>query len=595
MSAPCALTRARLIAAACTILLLSVQLHTAQYVVNPGELISSKIGLLHPGDTLLIKAGTYNESVTISGLNGTAANPITITGEAGTKVYATGQDAFLFYGGGGSSYITLENMDVGYGTRAGVLIGQSSSHVTVNNVVSHNNGVWGIQTSLSDYITVENCNLYGSAAQHGLYFSTTDHPVAIGNIIHDNYGCGIELNGDASEGGDGMISYGIIEGNTIYSNGNGGGGAGINMDGVEKTIVENNLIYKNGAGGITCYHDDGARTGAGNQFLNNTVYFNLAAGRSSLQISGGADNTTIRNNVFVSGKTGGTEPALEVDKASLSNLHSDYNIFYQLDGTNPIQGTSGNGTLTLTQWQAATGGDSHSLVVDPRFMSVTGNNYRLRWTSAGIDRGTTLANVPEDIVAQGRPAGDAYDIGAYERPPANVAIPPEALAVYSVEHSVAWSGDASGNGVFGTAIIEGGAFKDVHADPQWSADHLTLRVFDHVAPELDKLLYLLVYFDWSQDPDNASLRPTVKGPLGGFATLLDEQWSDDNGAVLYTFDFGGQPGYEDITFADTKFYSLDGYVADFEVATQSVPEPSMIATMALSVTTIVFLRRRRQR
>ena len=65
------------------------------------------------------------------------------------------------------------------------------------------------------------------------------------------------MNGDLSQGGDGTISDGLIEQNTIYENGV-GGCAGINMDGVTNTLIRNNLLYQNHATGIAIFQQDGA-------------------------------------------------------------------------------------------------------------------------------------------------------------------------------------------------------------------------------------------------------------------------------------------------------------------------------------------------
>ena len=45
------------------------------------------------------------------------------------------------------------------------------------------------------------------------------------------------MNGDESQGGDGMISGALVERNVIYGNGV-GGGSGINMDGVTDSVVD---------------------------------------------------------------------------------------------------------------------------------------------------------------------------------------------------------------------------------------------------------------------------------------------------------------------------------------------------------------------
>ena len=70
--------------------------------------------------------------------------------------------------------------------------------------------------------------------EHGIYVSNSaDRPVIRGNHSWGNRANGIHMNGDASQGGDGMISGALVERNVIYDNG-AGGGSGINCDGVHE-------------------------------------------------------------------------------------------------------------------------------------------------------------------------------------------------------------------------------------------------------------------------------------------------------------------------------------------------------------------------
>jgi len=95
-------------------------------------------------------------------------------------------------------------------------------------------GTWGIFTGFSYNILIENNNCSNSQDEHGIYHSNSgDYPIIRGNTCHHNNGCGIHMNGDISMGDDGIISYALVEGNTIYENGF-DGGSGINGDGVSK-------------------------------------------------------------------------------------------------------------------------------------------------------------------------------------------------------------------------------------------------------------------------------------------------------------------------------------------------------------------------
>ena len=87
--------------------------------------------------------------------------------------------------------------------------------------------------------------------------NSADRPVIRGNTSRGNRQCGIHINGDASQGGDGIISGARIENNLISDNGR-GGGSGINCDGVQDSKIQNNLLYENHSSGISLYRVDGA-------------------------------------------------------------------------------------------------------------------------------------------------------------------------------------------------------------------------------------------------------------------------------------------------------------------------------------------------
>src|SRR4029078_3394576 len=125
--------------------------------------------------------------------------------------------------------------------------------VTIRDNVFANNQRWGLFTDFSDDLLIEGNESCGATSEHGMYVSDSgDRPVVRGNVIHDNHANGLHMNGDASMGGDGIISSPVVEGNYIYNNGV-GGGSGINMDGVERAMIRNNVIVNTHASGISMY------------------------------------------------------------------------------------------------------------------------------------------------------------------------------------------------------------------------------------------------------------------------------------------------------------------------------------------------------
>ncbi len=390
---------------------------------QPWATIGHALGYLQAGDTLHVGPGDYSESNEISGLQGTAQAPITIEGSGLPRITATGRDVFLIWDS--SCYVTLEGLELTGGSRSGAIV-NGSTDITFRDCVIHDNGTWGVQTVLSDRITVEDCEIYNSGAEHGIYFSTTDHPSAIGNVIHDCPRCGVHMNGDISEGGDGMITGATIMGNVIYNCGS-SGGAAINMDSVEDSLIADNLVIDNHAGGITSFNQDGLAAGKNNEFYYNTVYFPPGHGRYGLQLYAGSTNATVADNILICGNV-----ALDIDAASMDGLASDYNILVH-EGSDTAIG--GDAFYTLSGWQAATGNDTHSLGTPPDFVDPAGDDFRLTADSPGVDAGIEVPGITTDLAGTTRPQGAAVDMGAYKRA-GSAPPPPTGVHVQSITLTV---------------------------------------------------------------------------------------------------------------------------------------------------------------
>jgi hypothetical protein len=80
--------------------------------------------------------------------------------------------------------------------------------------------------------------------------------------------------------------------------------------------------------------------------------------------------------------------------------------------TSPIANVSGVGFETFATWQAA-GYDAGGVNSDPQFYNA-GVDFHQIPTSPTINAGATIATVTTDFDGVARPAGSAYDIGAYE-------------------------------------------------------------------------------------------------------------------------------------------------------------------------------------
>lgn len=369
-----------------------------------------------PGDTILVESGTY--SGCRIGNSGQAGAPITLEADAGAHVLINSPGPNNYHG----SDIEVENFDgtVGYWTIRGLEVANAPTHagidirnttnITIDSCDCHNNYAWGIFLAFSDYPTLSNNHCSYSTTQHGIYDSNSgDYATIIGNECDHNRGCGIQFNGDASQGGKGYMVGNLIAGNIIHDNG-AGGGAALNFDGLVDSTVENNLLYNNLAGGIVLYMGDAATGSTGNIVVNNTVIMPSTA-RWAVNISNGSVNNYLANNILEELNT--SRGCIEIDSSSLPGFVSDYNIFnanphFSVDG--------GSSRVDLTTWQANTGldFDSFTATLDALFVNVMANDYHLNANSPAIDAGTSTNAPLVDLDNNPRPYGNGYDIGCYE-------------------------------------------------------------------------------------------------------------------------------------------------------------------------------------
>ncbi|MGE0887004.1 MAG: right-handed parallel beta-helix repeat-containing protein [Blastocatellales bacterium] len=384
---------------------------------QPWATLQKAVDAVVAGDVIIVQAGTY--AGCRIGKSGTANSPITLKAEPGARplinqLAATNRHQSLIEVENFDarvSYWIIDGFEISGAPRHGVDI-RNADFITVQNCYSHNNGSTsvrgdGIFLGFAEHPTLQ-FNELSFNSEHGLYHSNSaDYPTIRGNRLHHNANAGIHINGDLSQGGDGIISFGLIEKNVIWENGT-GGGSGINCDGLSDSIIRNNLLYANHASGISLYAIDAAAGASRNQVLHNTI-IQASNGRYCLNIpaADGVVSPTgnvVKNNIFIHTGTRGS-----IVTYSASALQSDYNIV-----VNRFSQNDGDTIITLAAWQTA-GQDQHSIVSAPDtlFADVAGNNYRLKSGSPAINAGTN-AGVSEDADGVPRPQGSAPDIGCYE-------------------------------------------------------------------------------------------------------------------------------------------------------------------------------------
>ena len=126
----------------------------------------------------------------------------------------------------------------------------------------------------------------------------------------------------------------------------------------------------------------------------------------------GADDSTLKNTIVWA--DGADACAVSSDDASFVG---DYNDLYATNGADVgSYGSVAVACPTLADWRAATGNDTHSLSVDPRFRDAATHNYRLKSTAEGdAESGLCVdAGDPGDSVGdEPPPNGGRVNAGAF--------------------------------------------------------------------------------------------------------------------------------------------------------------------------------------
>jgi Right handed beta helix region/Divergent InlB B-repeat domain len=381
---------------------------------QPWRTLQKAANTVRAGDLVLVRVGRYAGLYLTT--SGTATDPITFRGEPGAVVDTQNPTTPDGINLEGASHVIIEGFTVTGVPRAGIR-SVLNHHVVIRGNRGDLNGRWGILTGFSDDLLIENNEMSRSQAEHGIYVSNSgDRPVIRRNVVWGNRANGIHMNGDVSQGGDGIISGALVEANTIYDNGL-GGGSGINGDGVQSSIFRNNLLYGNHASGISLYQIDGAEPARDNQVLHNTIV-QAADARWAINIQNASTGNVVRNNILYNQHSFRGSIAISAD--SLPGFVSDTNAVMDRFSTD------GGGTrIGLAAWRSATGQDLHSVVAAPAtlFVDFAGNDYHLSTGSPARDAGATLAAVTEDLAGAPRPQGTTSDIGAYEFAVAPTMVP----------------------------------------------------------------------------------------------------------------------------------------------------------------------------
>jgi hypothetical protein len=316
------------------------------------------------------------------------------------------------------------------------------SHIVVRNGRFGDNGRWGIFTTFVDDVILEHNEIYRSRREHGIYLSNSgDRPIVRFNVLHDNDGCGLHINGDFREKpesdksgrsmyaglADGIVSGAVIEGNLIYRNGSGAiankkrrGGAAINLDGVWDSMLRDNVLFDNAAMGIAAFGDadgieddskddgDGRFGPRGLEILHNTVVMPEGS-RPALQIKLSRGTNTVAGNILYHQDR--RRPGLELTtQADAMLVTSNGNVLDRVSVVDHVR--------PLDTWIRESGQDKQSLSVPIArlFVDPARGDYTLLPASPAARRAPESTPVQQHVDFSGKapPDGKRRSIGACE-------------------------------------------------------------------------------------------------------------------------------------------------------------------------------------
>ena len=378
----------RLIAIFCFGVSLSITAtaHAATYYVsvnggsdsNPGteaapfKTIARGSQKMSGGDTLLIRAGTYNEVIAPSrnGMPGAYTRYAAYPGEE-VIVKAPPGTVVVFFSRT-TTYVEVSDL---------IIDGTNATSYAVKIEGSYEKDQWPRIRLLRNDIRFGRFGIGGGGESE-----------IIGNKIHHMKGYGIYTAGH----------NGLLEGNIFHDN----GGYAIHHyqkhEAVNNWIIRNNVIYRNGDAYYPWYRPYYGvnkrplpavtlSSGRQIQFYNNLVYNNPNGG---VTIGSSSRDVLLANNtIYKNGEYG------VFDRSSNARIIN--NISWGNSGAQ-ILNTGANTTL------------QNNLTTDPKFVNPAAGNFGIQAGSPALDKGITVAQVPDDFTGKKRPEGAAYDIGAFE-------------------------------------------------------------------------------------------------------------------------------------------------------------------------------------
>lgn len=291
--------------------------------------------------------------------------------------------------------------------------GEMAHHIALVRLLSHHHARWGMHSTDTHTVLIQD-SLFGfSGSQHGAYVSDgSDDYVIRRNVFIGNHQSGLQCNLDpiasfkelvahpamrhlapivqdrawaeraldaatrhfgAGNFPDGRGVNFIIEDNVINGNGE-GGAAGLNFASMSLSVIQNNLVYGNHAHGIAQWDDDNEfdepfrspdaqrvehfrgpedlpMFGCQQNVVRHNTVLLAQPERAALQARNGSWGMLAYNNIAIND----VGPSLEIFDTSFYRLEAAYNLVRTVDYTGPATGMRALATRLPEDAQTRTG------------------------------------------------------------------------------------------------------------------------------------------------------------------------------------------------------------------------------------------------
>ena len=268
------------------------------------------------------------------------------------------------------SYCIVENCDVQWCDFAGIGAGYKGSNTAIINCIVSNNGNSGIGAAAHKNVTIKGCTIQGNNYRHfnqswhsgGIKICAQSWGTIKDCVIGNNLATGIWFDCCYKDIGDSLI-----ENNYIYNNARQGG---IMIELSDRVSIINNVIYNNDQFGIHYVVSSYGKI-IGNMIVGQRDFIALDVSGPRNNSERKLSNNVVMHNSVIDSNCKYDLHIIKPDGKYVMNNTCNYNFFARAGGPKLRYNAGGRQnwrdilvTGDLAKWQAQTGYDQHSVVID---------------------------------------------------------------------------------------------------------------------------------------------------------------------------------------------------------------------------------------